>query len=90
MADTLLEYKCPNCGGKLEFDSGAQNMKCPYCDAEFDVEALKDLDEELKEVKPDDLGGINSAHDKTARTTIIRTRNRRDFAAMYAIPAAAR
>lgn len=63
MQDTLLEYKCPNCGGKLEFDSGAQNMKCPYCDAEFDVEALKDLDEELKQVDADDLNGLNSAHD---------------------------
>ena len=37
----LLQYKCPNCGGAIEFDSSLQKMKCPYCDAEFDVEALK-------------------------------------------------
>lgn len=37
----LLQYKCPCCGGAVEFNSSSQNMKCPYCDAEFDIEALK-------------------------------------------------
>lgn len=44
----LLEYKCPNCGGAITFDSDSQQMKCPYCEAEFDVETLKAYDEELK------------------------------------------
>ena len=44
---TLLEYKCPCCGGAIEFDSSLQKMKCPYCDTEFDVETLKSLDEDL-------------------------------------------
>ena len=39
--DTLLEYKCPNCGGKLEFDSASQQMKCPFCDTQVDVAALQ-------------------------------------------------
>ena len=47
MAETN-EYKCPNCGAGIVFDSDAQKMKCPYCDSEFDVEALKEYDEELK------------------------------------------
>ena len=47
--ENILEYKCPNCGGKLEFDSASQNMKCPYCDSEFDMEALKEYDEALKD-----------------------------------------
>ena len=34
---TLLEYKCPNCGGAIEFNSSIQKMKCPYCDTEFDM-----------------------------------------------------
>lgn len=46
MAD-IQEYKCPNCGGKLTFDSTAQKMVCPYCDSEIDVEALKDYDKDL-------------------------------------------
>ena len=39
--DTLLEYKCPACGGRLEFDSASQQMKCPYCDTQVDVAALQ-------------------------------------------------
>lgn len=31
----LTEHKCPNCGAYVEFDSGTQMMKCPYCDSEF-------------------------------------------------------
>ena len=30
----LREYKCPACGGAMEFDSGSQKMKCPFCDTE--------------------------------------------------------
>ena len=51
----LQEYKCPCCGGAIEFDSGTQKMKCPYCDTEFDVETLVGYDEELKCQVPDDM-----------------------------------
>lgn len=40
----LLDYKCPNCGGALEFNISDQKMKCPYCDSEIDVAALKEMD----------------------------------------------
>ena len=53
--NTLLEYKCPACGGALAFDSALQKMKCPYCDTEFEVEALQQLDEALKQEKPSDF-----------------------------------
>ena len=33
----MQEFKCPCCGGSIEFDSSAQKMKCPFCDTEFDV-----------------------------------------------------
>ena len=42
----ILEYKCPCCGGAIEFDSSLQKMKCPYCDTEFEVEAVKAFNEE--------------------------------------------
>ena len=44
----LQQYKCPCCGGAIEFDSDTQNMKCPYCDTEFEIETLRSYDEELK------------------------------------------
>ena len=37
---TILEQKCPCCGGAVEFDSGVQKLKCPYCDTEFDITAM--------------------------------------------------
>lgn len=53
--DTLLQYKCPSCGGSLTFDSDTQNMKCPYCDSELDVEALKALDAALSQTPEDSM-----------------------------------
>ena len=46
---TLQEYKCPSCGGAIEFDSSLQKMKCPYCDTEFDMETLASYDAGLKD-----------------------------------------
>ena len=42
---TLLEQKCPHCGGAVEFNVGAQKLKCPYCDAEFDIAAMQRAEE---------------------------------------------
>lgn len=50
---TLMEYKCPCCGGAIEFNSTIQKMKCPYCETEFDMEALKEHDEDLASPKED-------------------------------------
>lgn len=47
--ETLLEYKCPSCGGALRFDATQQQLKCPYCDTELDVAALRELDEALQQ-----------------------------------------
>ncbi|MEG0661819.1 MAG: hypothetical protein RR472_00925, partial [Anaerovoracaceae bacterium] len=50
-----MTYKCPCCGGGITFDSKTQNMKCPYCDTEFDVETLKAYDDELNSAKEADM-----------------------------------
>ena len=52
---TLLEYKCPCCGGAIHFDSGKQQMACPYCDTTFDVSTLKAYDEELHNLQPEQM-----------------------------------
>ena len=44
---SLQNYKCPCCGGDIEFNSTAQKMKCPYCDTEFELEALQSYSEEV-------------------------------------------
>ena len=53
MAD-LQEYKCPCCGGAIEFNSTLQKLKCPFCDTEFEMDALKSFDEDIKDEGSDD------------------------------------
>ena len=47
MAD-MMEYKCPSCGGAMEFDSTTQKMKCPYCDTEMEIAQYQQLQEKMK------------------------------------------
>ena len=48
----LTSFKCPACGGTLEFDSKSQKMKCPYCDTELDVDSFRhEQDENEKNLK---------------------------------------
>ena len=51
----ILEYKCPCCGGVVEFDSSTQLMKCPYCDTTFDPAALMEKDEALNQPPADEM-----------------------------------
>lgn len=51
----LQEYKCPACGGMLEFDSKTQKLKCPYCDTEIDIEGFQELEKEKTQDGPDDM-----------------------------------
>lgn len=53
MAD-IQEYKCPCCGGAINFDSSLQKMKCPYCDNEFDMETLQAYDSDLAQTSEED------------------------------------
>ena len=61
MEQTLLEYKCPSCGGALHFESDTQMMKCPYCEAEIETEALRQMDEVLDDDIPEEITWENTA-----------------------------
>jgi len=52
---TLQVYKCPCCDGAIEFDSGSQKMKCPYCSTEFEMADLQAYDAALQEQPEDDM-----------------------------------
>ena len=45
----IQDYKCPNCGGRVEFDSTTQKLKCPFCDSVFDIDYFEkqNVEEEL-------------------------------------------
>lgn len=40
---STVEYKCPNCGAPLIFDSSSQNLKCEYCSSEFSREQIEEF-----------------------------------------------
>ena len=52
---SIVDYKCPCCGAPIQFDSMSQNMKCQYCDNEFDAETLKNFDDILQQDAPDKM-----------------------------------
>jgi len=45
----LLEYKCPNCGGAIEFDAATQEMVCPFCDTVMDMAAMQSMDADIEQ-----------------------------------------
>ena len=45
----LLEYKCPSCGGLMEFDSQTQKMKCPSCGTLLEVDNFEEITDEQPE-----------------------------------------
>ena len=53
----LVEYKCPACGGAMEFDSALQKMKCPYCDTTMTVEEF----EAMQKKDEDDTGNAQQS-----------------------------
>ena len=57
----ILEYKCPCCGGAIEFNSKLQKMKCPYCDTEFDMETVKEFNEAAASQQADDMTWENAS-----------------------------
>ncbi len=57
----LQEYKCPCCGGAVEFNTTVQKMKCPFCDTEFEMDALKAYDEVLGAQQESDMSWDTNA-----------------------------
>ncbi|MEE1114139.1 MAG: hypothetical protein UHN88_03580 [Eubacterium sp.] len=49
MADTNKTYKCPSCGGELQWSPTAQKMVCPYCGSEFELSVFEKTEEAIQE-----------------------------------------
>lgn len=65
------EYKCPCCGGALSFDAETQNVKCPYCDTEFETESLKECDEGWQEEQVEwKSGGTEWSEEEKERLSV--------------------
>ena len=53
-----VTYKCPSCGGYLNFEPDSQRWKCPFCDSVFAQNELADRDSEYEE-QPAEASGEN-------------------------------
>ncbi len=75
----LKEYTCPHCGGAVSFDSATQHLKCPYCETEFDIDALDAHDSTNEQMAPDDQewqqtpDGWGDGEDEHLRVYICKT-----------------
>ena len=52
---SAIDYKCPNCGASLKFDSRSQKIVCEYCGSEFDPAQVKKYNEELSKAPEEKL-----------------------------------
>lgn len=48
-----VTYKCPSCGGYLNFEPDSQLWKCPFCDSVFAQDDLADKDSEYEQQPAD-------------------------------------
>lgn len=43
---SVVNFKCPNCGGELVFDPSTQRYTCPYCNSDFSQEQIDSMQKE--------------------------------------------
>ena len=70
----VLEYKCPHCGGGLTFGQENQSMHCPYCESDFDLEAVLEQEKQIPdpEIQWDHSGGTEwSENEKEKLVTFV-------------------
>jgi len=61
-----VTFKCPNCGGPLQFDPGEQMFTCEYCLSKFSEQTLVDLAKK-EEAKADAEKGEAKAKEAEAK-----------------------
>ncbi|MBQ6493760.1 MAG: hypothetical protein IJI92_07865 [Erysipelotrichaceae bacterium] len=71
----LKDFKCPNCGGRLEFDTKSQKLKCPYCDGTFDPEIFDEDDHYVVDGETWDDENVLVYTCKSCGGTIMADRN---------------
>ena len=47
----VVTFKCPNCGGDLQFDPASQKFRCEYCSSEFTQEEAAAANQQAAESK---------------------------------------
>ena len=56
MEKELKDFKCPNCGNRIHFDSSTQKLKCDFCNGTFEIEDINHGNEvKTEETKNDNF-----------------------------------
>ncbi|MEG0615539.1 MAG: TFIIB-type zinc ribbon-containing protein, partial [Oscillospiraceae bacterium] len=45
---SVVQYKCPNCGGNIEFNSTNHKFECAFCMSSYSEKEIKDIYPELE------------------------------------------
>lgn len=66
-------FKCPSCGGYLEFDPEGQRFLCPYCGASFQEDEIRQQSEEREQAveTPMQEEGLRSYHCQMCGAEIV-------------------
>ena len=49
MAESAVNYKCPNCSAPLSYQPGKETITCEYCGTEFKTETIEELYRQAEE-----------------------------------------
>lgn len=63
---SVRELKCPNCGGSMQFDPRQGQVRCDYCDSEFEAASLEEYAQILEQSYEDHM---DWAQQETERAT---------------------
>ena len=68
-------FKCPSCGGYLEYDPAGQRFLCPYCGASFNEDELREQSAAKEQQARADRGappsGLRSYHCQSCGAEIV-------------------
>ncbi len=59
-------YKCPSCGGTMEFNAKSQNLKCPFCDTEMALDEYQNMADQKAANNVDIKAGAQRLEDPEA------------------------
>lgn len=62
-----MNYKCPNCGGPLQFNPDKQMFSCEYCASDFDVEKIQQLFAESEKAETADESEVEHSQAEQAQ-----------------------
>ena len=81
-----LNYKCPKCGGPLQFNPETQKFLCEYCYSEFSDKEVQERYAEREQQQTRDEREVERAEKKKAEAQQQGADNGEEYAVSYTCP----